>query len=1383
MGLETLESRQLLTATAGNDDFADSTDGEVCIVEPLAATSGTLELATDIDVFAVDVLAGRFYQIEFANPSIDSVAVDITGVGGVQIATGNATTPTIWKAETADRHFLSVSSSTGEVGDFSFTFEQVEDDHASHIGGATSVDVNSALEANISWPSNVDWFRYTAQAGIEYEIHVVPSEGLADMLVSISDEALNVLQSDSDGGAARLFLPTRAEAADFFVSVKSLSGRTGDYTFSVSAIEPQLFEVTPRSTDDSLELGVPNARVAQTIRRSIDEVDGVDRLSFRSVAGSHYYDVHVQPRTLNGHVVRLFDEAGNELPTTRTGNDVSHVTRYRSAGDEIITADVIAASGGFGSYDISVTVAEDDYPDTNVADAPRIEAGSSRTGFFEIPNDVEVMVFDAIEAEYYSIALEGAAIARVIGPGDVRVATLRTPRLPSTTFRIGQTGRHAIEVIPDAGTGAFSVSLDRIPVDDHPNDLLDVSDVLEPGTTAGQLETVDDRDVFTQSVQIGEKVEVGFSSEIAASLLILRDNAVQQIIRPGETVQISADEDAEIEFRVSSSQDETGTYSITYEPLEDDYPDIYLPSNREVLFGETITGTLENAADVDRLLIDLVEGERLNVELDWDGDSQPSVRVRSLSGRGEFSLSSTGQTRVGLTDKYEVLVRHTRGDTGAYSVTINEAFDDHPDRPGEGVQVVTWGDPIAGSVWNTDRDLFFVDAEAGDRVVTVSAHGDLDITIWNSDHTEQIPIDEVERGWDLPEPGRYVLDVRQDPSARFSTQYDFTLLNDDHPDTPVASATRLEAGVTLTGTMHIAREDDVFLFDFPPGLLTEFRVANAEDSSRNFSVSVRDELGNYVGQLDRGVFRIEEGGMHFVSLRSIEGDYEITAIINEPDDHPDTVPGADEPTTDVVHLVPGTPLIGKLGVRSDVDVFAIDSVAGKRYELSLTGSGDNPADDLSYTLLMADGHNELTSRAAAEGWISATEGTQYVSASGNAGTYSITLTESDVELSDDYGNTRATATPLEFGRFIHGTIEAVGDRDIFVFDAGPGTVLDAAFRTPFETVVGFEMQVWDAEGNSYPWNNGDWALLSPGRYYIEIFGSYARDYSMLFGTTTDQFPSSYPGELTDESPLQLHSLPDPIIGRLDFQGDTDWIPFSANAGESYRVTLSNLNFYRDQPTYCIMSPDGERALHCRNRDTPFVVPETGNYWLRVDGNSVTTGTYEVRFDPVFDLTTTRRPIPDVGFTWQLTEETDQYTLDLEAGQHVRLGLDPDFDVTRAVITVRFKGRLVTDCRGCAVEWVATETGTYDIDISPYDQLPVDEQFGPYRIVRSTPGDGPRGLARRFNARAADRRTGDRPYRAGERPRCVCVGRCGGDHLRGHRSLFICGRRRSRTGRA
>ena len=184
------------------------------------------------------------------------------------------------------------------------------------------------------------------------------------------------------------------------------------------------------------------------------------------------------------------------------------------------------------------------------------------------------------------------------------------------------------------------------------------------------------------------------------------------------------------------------------------------------------------------------------------------------------------------TATYEVIIRSSQGSTGNYSLSLTETFDDHPDRLGEGVKVVTWGDRIIGTVWgDPDRDLFYLDAEAGDRVVAVSAHGDLELTLWNEDHTTEIAIDEVQRGWNLTESGRYVLDVRQDPSARFSTSYDFALISDDHPDTPIAATVKLEAGVTLAGTLHVRQETDTFRFDFSPGRLTEIRIV-AEQPSR-----------------------------------------------------------------------------------------------------------------------------------------------------------------------------------------------------------------------------------------------------------------------------------------------------------------------------------------------------------------------------------------------------------------------------------------------------------------------------------------------------------------------------------------------------------------------
>ena len=63
---------------------------------------------------------------------------------------------------------------------------------------------------------------------------------------------------------------------------------------------------------------------------------------------------------------------------------------------------------------------------------------------------------------------------------------------------------------------------------------------------------------------------------------------------------------------------------------------------------------------------------------------------------------------------------------------------------------------------------------------------------------------------------------------------------------------------------------------------------------------------------------MEEGGTHSIEVGNVEGDYEITAIVNDADDHIDEVPGPDEPSNEVERLVPGILRNGVLGVRSDV---------------------------------------------------------------------------------------------------------------------------------------------------------------------------------------------------------------------------------------------------------------------------------------------------------------------------------------------------------------------------------------------------------------------------------------------------------------------------------
>ena len=242
-----------------------------------------------LDVLAVDALAGRFYRLEFDNASIDSAVVSITGGEGVQLAVGSTSAPAIWKAESTDRHFIAVSSNSDNVGDYSFTVMSIEDDHASHLSEATRIVGGTTVEGEVSWPGNVDWFRFATQPGIAYELHVVPTNELADVLVEVADDRATVLHTDVDGGASRLRLPITREEGELFVSVQSISRGLGAYTLSLAEYEPELFRADERPGDATLELGVPSSGRPETIRRTISEIGGGDRVNFRSVPGAHYY--------------------------------------------------------------------------------------------------------------------------------------------------------------------------------------------------------------------------------------------------------------------------------------------------------------------------------------------------------------------------------------------------------------------------------------------------------------------------------------------------------------------------------------------------------------------------------------------------------------------------------------------------------------------------------------------------------------------------------------------------------------------------------------------------------------------------------------------------------------------------------------------------------------------------------------------------------------------------------------------------------------------------------------------------------------------------------------------------------------------------------------
>ncbi len=172
---------------------------------------------------------------------------------------------------------------------------------------------------------------------------------------------------------------------------------------------------------------------------------------------------------------------------------------------------------------------------------------------------------------------------------------------------------------------------------------------------------------------------------------------------------------------------------------------------------------------------------------------------------------------------------------------------------------------------------------------------------------------------------------------------------DDHGDT-LAASTRLQPGTRGSATLDIETDADLFSFEVTAGHIYRFSCAPPQAASYKSSCRVRllndggasmagattsdgahgylaGTLAPHAGILYAHVDR-NPGGPTFTN------DYNYTLVDLGPDDHANT------PDAATVVAV-GETVYGRFELNEDIDVFTLDAVAGRSYQLSCHGSETN----------------------------------------------------------------------------------------------------------------------------------------------------------------------------------------------------------------------------------------------------------------------------------------------------------------------------------------------------------------------------------------------------------------------------------------------------------
>ena len=1191
----------------GGDLPNDRTTTGLVLVDEGAVT-GNIEMWWDLDWFAVELVAGRTYQIDFrGQPTGDGTLVDpfLYGVfdGDGRLIPGT----TIPDGGTSHNSRL-VFTAPGEG-----TYYIAASGNGTYPSGTGTYELEVR---DVRAP-------VFAEAGYRFALSE-NAEG------SVNRQSLGtVTATDPDGGTVRYRLVGGNESQRFAIDPDTgevfYVGSGEDYESRVTS-----HELTVRasdgaySTEVSVTVTVTDAPEAPAFAAEsyafelAENVDGSDeRLSLGVVEAVDPDGDPVHYSLAGGNASDLFaiEETSGELYYIGSGEDFeSGVTSYELT---------VGASDGAYSTEVTVTVTV-----TDVAEAPAFEEERYAFALAENANgSVNRLSLGAVlatdpdgDAVRYSLAGGNASDLFAINEasGELYYVGL------GEDFESG-TGPYELTVRASDGSYSTEVSV-TVTVTDAPEApafgeesyafaLAENADGSDERLSLGVVEAVDPE---------GDSVHYSLAGGNASDLFAIEETS-------GELYYVGSGED--FESGVTS-------YELTVGASDGAY-------STEVTVTVTVTDVAEAPAfEEERYAFALPENtdgsdNRLALgavtATDPDGDA---VRY-SLSGGKETRLFAIGETSGELyyvgggeddesgATTYELTVQASDGthpvDTMVTVTVVDNPFDSEKSTGPQGSsepasedlpagretsgEVRVNAEPVEGTLRSpSDRDWFAITLAPG-RTYAFNLEGD------------------TPRGGTGAAPAiRGLRDANGDPVAG------------------------IVGGAEVRFTTDAAAAEAVYYIEVGgEGGSGQGTSATRGVGARSLATrGIVDTLGS------------SDGGTGY-RLRA----HDITETRDAADDY-----RSDTSTTGVVMV--GGSVTGEIERSGDHDWFAVDLVEGRIYRIDLKGrsTGDgtlhNPYlrgvyDDKGVLIRGTGDDDRGAGRNSRADFVAPADATYYLAASSYRdwkGTYTLSVTE----VHDDFPAGTGTSGTVEVGDSATGEIEFRGDHDWFEVTLQAGKVYrfdlkgeptgDGTLPSPY--IRG----IYDADGDRIDGISGaysnfgsnprysrmDFVAPAADTYYVSAearFNGYwwrGGTYTLSVTEVTDDYASGI-------GTTGTLAVGDSTTGAIDHMDDRDWFAVTLQAGKSYRFDLEG--FKSDAGTL----------------ETPKIHGIFDSHGNEIDGARVTHGGFQFYSQAVFTPDADDTYYVSAGKWWYLlgtytltvTEIVDDYTSDTSTTGRVTVG--------------------------------------------------------------------------------------------------------------------------------
>ena len=519
--------------------------------------------------------------------------------------------------------------------------------------------------------------------------------------------------------------------------------------------------------------------------------------------------------------------------------------------------------------------------------------------------------------------------------------------------------------------------------------------------------------------------------------------------------------------------------------------------------------------------------------------------------------------------------------------------------------------------------------------------------------------------YSAPDSGWYYLDVGASGNSGKGTYVlkGATVADDFSND--VFTTGRVSVGSSLSGLISYVGDSDWARVGMSSGVTYVLTLEGDTsegaqlDPLRDPLLVLRDATGKVLGRFDdfagglnaRGYFTPTVSGNYFLESRSAfkydSGAYVLKVTQTPPDDHASVV-GSGATT-----LTLGTPAAGEIGIPGDRDVFKLDLLAGRVYQMSVNGLASHQGSLVDPFLRIYDGQGNLLSFNNNAGvgndaelyFVPHQNGTYFVEASSanskGMGSYQVSAIQRDLPADEAPGDV-STGLFLTPGQSYDGRLLTQGDQDWFGIRLIGGEDYVFRVRSSFSgqgTLQDPVLEIRSANGQLIL--TSDNTLVSPepatafsptgsGVYYLAVKAADGMNDTGTYRLVTRQ-PDDHGNTKATATALALDV---PLAGDLQWSDgafgvraydsiglstdfDEDWFSFALTSGQVYSFTLTpSLGSGLSRPLVEVVDSLGHSLAIGDGLETDsgqamasFLANSSGVYYARVLDGAGATGAY------------------------------------------------------------------------------------------------------------------------------------------------------------------------------